>query len=379
MAASRPLQRRSCASNLIDKNSSEPVNDSKQQKIKESKNKPISDTHQSNYQLTYEQRKDRLLLVFTLTAGFLIVVLKVFFKYLQNVYNSIYIYQDTLWGQNFPLGPEHIAFPIIVSSLIVILFYVIIYCYMELCTFGTNLNLEKKCKESADKAFNNLLDVIKANIQLCTLAFTSIFIVLNISSKTPKVVLTIWILYLVIFIVLIVILIWKFSSKPKDKVKLMISNLGIYFFVTLLIFVFSFLNLGKKYNISVKFDDQNFSSQIVYNCIFFPDNFDVEIKNLDNKSETNIPLNSNDFQKKHVAVTLNEEDSSINKKTKKVLLDKSVYTYVKTINLKEYLTEGRYSFEVKFVISNKSVSLYNEIIVANGKISFTEKELSLQD
>lgn len=92
-----------------------------------------------------------------------------------------------------------------------------------------------------------------------------------------------------------------------------------------------------------------------------------------------INLDESDLESSFIEVTQETIDAP---RQKMVLYDKNYYEYLYTVNLKEYLVEGKNQIEIKFKSNSfpnkiNSYRIVNWISYKNGNVSFLKKEFSI--
>ncbi|WP_160676728.1 hypothetical protein [Clostridium sp. C8-1-8] len=322
--------------------------------------------------LDYSKRKERFLLVFTITVGAIIFFVKVIAKLLINAYQGLYEKLDSFILKDSPLGVEHIIFAIILSSLFMILAYIIRYCFLELYCFLDYRNLKSEYLRKADDSYSQLLKICEFHILACTFQFFVLIALFYIERNTFMAYFEIIYIIIISLCILIVIIL-----QIKKKLKLEHGLFHIFMYLLLTIFIILVeLKLYSSYpsNLNVDFKDSTTPYMIIHlETINFPDEFSLDISN--SKGKQHIKLKADDFLHSMVKVTeTNNSNDTI--KYRRVLLNKSFDKYLYSIDLSKFIDNGNNSIKLTVSTSNKKVEIQNVLVLNNKTYSFSEKNLN---
>jgi hypothetical protein len=336
-------------------------------------------------------RTTRLLVTITLFGGawFLlkgaaIIWYNTFSKsaYIKNLFNVEYVFSILL-----------------LTTVLGITISVFNYLYLEFKTYQyyQNDNNQNEAIKRADDGFNRIFKTIKTSINII-LTFVIILAVIEVI-KTP---IKIWFIvggFLIVILIVILLYINKdilkkiesITNITESKIKPYIKFSYIAFLVLFGGISITLLSISDNGDVKVKINESNkIPMSFKLQNILEPEIQIRIIREKDSDKPILIPVKGDQF--KESSIELLEETSNSNlfsKDNKKDISDvdkfytsKSKYYYEYTLNLREYLTEGKNEIEI-LIFSNegsnkKKVRIVNSILIKGTNIKITKKDFKVK-
>ncbi|MFD2640029.1 hypothetical protein [Piscibacillus salipiscarius] len=301
---------------------------------------------------------------------------------LKNVFKSwVNIFSSSAYTQSF-ISIENIISVISFTVILTIIIKVILYIYAELKTFQMFESEEEKqtIYKSADIKFNDIFKTIKK----CAYAILGVALLFGIFElfNDPNL-LGYFILGALLALIFFIILFFVKKEKLKkvvskaEKIEETIAPYGSLIYISFLaLFVgicITLVSFNQNQFVEVNFKDNNENialELIVQNMENIEATINI-VNDKENISPNVIRLDNNDFNRNVIEVYDDTKTDNY-----KFYIKKSRNQYTHSLDLSEYIIDGRNVVEIKIISNqmsrNKVVKIENEIEKNESEITFSE-------